>query len=582
MRSFAFRQRGRALGEKTRARLTDWHSWELPKQTSSIAPSHIWTNADQDPVPQEKQTWTKWAFIGYWYSDLVTISTWSAASAIMTTGLAATDAVLIVLVAAICNAIPTVLNGAIGADLHIPFPIACRASYGYWLSYFCVVTRAILALFWFGVQSANGGTCVTAIITAVWPSYARLPNTLPASAGTTSKALLSYFIYWCIQFPLLMIPSHRLQYLFWVKTVLVTPMALAMVIWITVKAGGRGDFFFAPATVSGSARAWLWLSNLTSVTGGYSTLAVNIPDFSRFSRTRVAQLWQLPFIPLFKTLVGVFGIVSASASKQVFGVVYWSPLEIIERWQSSPGGRAAAFLAAAVWLLAQVSVNISANGISFANDVASLAPRYLNIRRGVVLVALLGGWAMCPWIIVASAGAFLSFMSAYAVFMAPVAGVLVADYWLVKKRRYDVPALYDPRGIYRYNKAGQAGGAGGAGGIGAGAEIGIAGVNWRALVPTLVVIVPLLPALAKKVAPGSVRISKGLENLFAFNWLYGFSVALGMYYALNWLFPHRETLIPEVVPGVVPVLRAVDVDADVESGLAADEKMRGAVKEEQR
>ena len=115
---------------------------------------------DQDPVPEDKQTWTSWTFITYWYSDLVTISTWTAASSIMTTGLTATDAILIVLVAAICNAIPTVLNGAIGSELHIPFPIVVRASYGYWLSYFAVLSRGILALFWFGVQSANGGGCV--------------------------------------------------------------------------------------------------------------------------------------------------------------------------------------------------------------------------------------------------------------------------------------------------------------------------------------------------------------------------------------------------------------------------------------
>ncbi|KAI0843756.1 uracil permease [Hypoxylon sp. FL0890] len=550
MDSFTFRQRGQAIKEKTRARLTDRHSWKLPKQSSSIAPPYVWTNADQDPVPEDKRTWSSWAFIGYWYSDLVTVSTWTAASAIMTTGLTATDAVLIVLVAAICNAIPTVLNGAIGADLHIPFPIACRASYGYWLSYFCVVTRAILALFWFGVQSANGGTCVTAILTAIWPSYSRLPNTLPASAGTTSQGLLSYFIYWCIQFPLLLIPSHRLHHLFWVKTVLVTPMALAMVIWITVVAGGQGDFFYAPATVSGSTRAWLWLSNLTSVTGGYSTLAVNIPDFSRFSKSRGAQLWQLPFIPIFKTLVGVFGIISASASKKVYGVVYWSPLDIIEQWQGSPGGRAAAFFAASIWLLAQISVNISANGISFANDITTLAPKWFNIRRGVVLVSFIGGWALCPWIIISSAAAFLNFMSAYAIFMAPIAGILVCDYWIVKRRRYDVPALYDPEGIYRYKW----------------------GVNWRALTTTLVVIIPLLPALAKKVTPQNVHISQGLVNLFTFNWLYGFFVSLAMYYVLNYFWPDETTLIPSVITGDAPILRAID--ADVESATTQDEKMR--------
>jgi len=101
--------------------------------------------------------WTKWAFINYWFSDLITISTWMQASAIMTTGLSAPDALLIVLAAGICNAAPTVLNGALGSELHVAFPIAARASYGYRLSYFCVVARGVLALFWFGVQSANGG-----------------------------------------------------------------------------------------------------------------------------------------------------------------------------------------------------------------------------------------------------------------------------------------------------------------------------------------------------------------------------------------------------------------------------------------
>ncbi|TPX18640.1 uncharacterized protein E0L32_002497 [Thyridium curvatum] len=519
--------RGIRIRNKVHARLTEPKSWLLPKQSSSIAPPDVWTNADQDPVPVEKRTWTSWTFITYWFSDLVTISTWTAASSIMTTGLTATDAILITLVAAICNAIPTVLNGAIGSDLHIPFPIAVRASFGYWLSYFVVISRGILALFWFGVQSASGGTCVRQMLIAIWPSFGRLPNHLPDSAGTTSQGLISYFIYWVIQFPLLLVPTHRLQYMFWAKTALVTPMAVAMVIWITVKAGGNGAFFYAPSTVHGSERAWLWLANLTSVTGGYSTLACNIPDFSRFSQTRGAQVWQLPFIPIFKVLIGVFGIIAASASQEVFGKTSWNPLDIVGQWQGSSGGRAAAFFCAGIWLLAQISVNISANSISFANDITTLLPRYFNIRRGVVFASLIGGWALCPWIIVASAKAFLNFMSAYAIFMAPIAAVLCVDYWIVKKRRYDVPALYDPRGIYRYDY----------------------GVNWRALVVLVLTIVPLLPALAKTVAPNNVDIDQGLQNLFTFNWLYGFFVSASIYLVLNFFFPHEKTLISHVVQG---------------------------------
>ncbi|KAI1854981.1 hypothetical protein JX265_012336 [Neoarthrinium moseri] len=554
-----------STANKANLRLTQPSSWALPKQESSIAPPDVWTNADQDPVPPEKRTWTKRAFFTYWLSDLVTISGWAAASSIVATGLSATDAIIIVLVAGICNAIPTVLNGCMGSDLHIPFPIAARASYGYWLSYFCIISRGILALFWFGVQSAGGGDCVAAIITAIWPSFQTLPNHLPESAGITSQGMVSYLLYWLLQFPLLLIPTHKLQYLFSVKSVLVPPMALAMVVWISVKAGSNSaSFFNTPASVSGTARSWLWLSSLTSVTGGYSTLAVNISDFSRFSKKNKDPWWQLPIIPLLKTLVGVFGVISASAAKEVYGEALWNPLDIVNRWQGSPGGRAAAFFCGAIWLLAQISVNISANAVSFANDITTLSPKWFNIRRGTVFAAFIGGWALCPWIIMASATAFLSFMSAYAIFMAPIAGILTTDYWLVKHRRYDVPALYDPHGIYRFGW----------------------GANWRALLTTLVVICPLLPALGHKVTPQNVTISEGLQHLFDFNWIYGFVTSILVYYMLNLVSPHRATLIPKVIHGH-PYIDSIEADAEsqqttsdndrkVEAGFSVAKESRSA------
>ncbi|KUL88834.1 hypothetical protein ZTR_03414 [Talaromyces verruculosus] len=471
----------------------------LPKQPSSIAPEHVWSNADQDPVPPEKWTWTGWTFTQYWLSDLVTVSTWSAASSAFSSGLTASDTVLLTLVAALCNAIPTVLNGAVGADLHIPFPVAIRASYGTYFGYFCVASRAILALFWFGIQSAYGGQCVT-------------------------------------------------PYMFIFKSALVPPMALAMVIWISVKAGGGSDLFHAPPAVHGSERAWLWLINMTSITvadseqtGGFSTLAVNISDFSRFSKKPGSPVWQLPMIPLFKVITGLFGIIAASASQRVYGTVLWSPLQIIDQWHGSPGSRAAAFFCASLWLLAQICNNISANSVSFANDLTTMFPKWVNIRRGMVVCMLLGGWALCPWIIIKSGKTFLSFMGAYSIFMAPIAGILFCDYWLIKRRKYDVPALYDPHGIYYYRF----------------------GTNWRALACTLVVIVPLLPGLAHAVTPHNVYIDTGLQHLYSINYLYGFSLSVTFYFALNYFWPHRRTLIPAVVPGVFAArLSAVDLDIE--------------------
>ncbi|KAJ0274609.1 hypothetical protein CBS470a_011683 [Colletotrichum nupharicola] len=516
-----YRERGQAAKEKIKLRLTEPTSWKLSKQESSIAPPEVWTNADMDPVPPERRTWGKGAFITYWFSDLVTISTWNTGAAIVTTGLSATDAILIVLVAGICNAIPTVLNGAIG--------------------YFAVVSRGILAMFWFGVQTAGGATCVTSVIAAIWPSVKDIPNHLPASAGLTTVGMISYLIYWLIQFPLLLIPTHKLQKMFWVKTVLTPPMALAMVIWISLRAGGGGDFFSKPSQVHGAERAWLWLSNLTSVTGGYSTLAVNIADFSRFSKERRSQVWQLPVIPFFKTIVALFGVISASAAQEIWGVTYWTPLEIISTWQNTAGGRAAGFICASIWLLAQISVNISANAVSFANDITTVAPKWFNIRRGTVFVAFLGGWALCPWIIVASGKAFLNFMSAYAIFMAPMAGILFTDYWLIKRKKYDIPALYNPNGIYSYGEY---------------------GTNWRAALTMVLVIIPVMPGLAAKVSPTSVHIDQGLANLFSFNWLYGFFLSIFIYYFSNLFFPHKPTLLSYVVTGFGDIVHGVVADSE--------------------
>jgi NCS1 family nucleobase:cation symporter-1 len=320
-----------------------------------------------------------------------------------------------------------------------------------------------------------------------------------------------------------------------------------------MKAGGNGAFFNEPPKVHGSERAWLWLSSMTSITGGYSTLAVNISDFSRFSKDPHAHYWQIPTIPLLKTLTSLMGIISASAAQKIWGTPYWTPIQIVNKWQGTPSGRAAAFFCAAIWLLSQVSVNVSANAVSFANDITTIAPKWFNVRRGTILVSVVGSWALCPWIIVASGKAFLNFMSAYAIFMAPMAGILFTDYWLVKGRKYDVPALYDPRGIYQY---------------------GNYGTNWRAVVATFVTIIPLLPALANKVNP-KIRLATGLKNLFTINWLYGFFLSIALYYFLNLVFPDKESSIPRVVTGFEYV-EGVEVNTE---GYSGDDKESEAAKD---
>ena len=307
--------------------------------------------------------------------------------------------------------------------------------------------------------------------------------------------------------------------------------------WCVHKAGGSGEIFSLKAKVSGSTRAYLWLSCMSSVTGSWSTLACNIPDFSRYARTSKGQYIQLPILPSLFTLCAVIGIVTTSATGVIYGELLWNPLDIISKWlQMGHGGRAAAFFAATAWYIAQVGTNITANSISAANDLTVLFPRYINIERGCVIAAIVGGWVIVPWKILSSASTFLSFMSGYAVFLAPIAGILASDYWLVHRQHIDVPALYDPHGRYEYWN----------------------GINWRALVALLIALAPNLPGLGYSIgsqtaADGtttdSVRISAGAKHLYSFDWLFGFVTSIFVYTALSYIFPHKESQLQTTIYG---------------------------------
>ncbi|KAA8577088.1 hypothetical protein MFRU_023g00260 [Monilinia fructicola] len=551
-------------GKQIKERCVSVRAWELPKQKSALAPDYVWTNEDMDPVRKENQTWTLWTWMAYWATDTINLGTWETASSVLAVGLTWREAIPIMVVGTTCVAIPMVLNGAIGAKLHIPFSVAIRASFGYYFAYFCIISRAILAMFWLGIQGANGAECITVMILAIWPSYANVPNHIRTDQGITTQGMISYFLFWIIQLPLLLIPPTRLHYLFATKLVAAPIAALATMGWCIHKAGGSGSIFDLQPTVSGPTKAYLWLSCMSSVTGTWSTLACNIPDFSRYARTSKGQFIQLPFLPLIFTLCGTIGIITTSATGVIYGQPIWDPLEIIAKWlELGHGGRAAAFFAATAWYIAQVGTNITANSISAANDLTVLCPRYINIERGCIIAAVVGGWVIVPWKIISSAETFLAFMGGYAVFLAPIAGILAADYWLVKRQHIDVPALYDPQGRYKYWY----------------------GINWRALLALLVAVSPNLPGLAYSIGlttnketgvqTDSVKISQGAKNLYSFDWLFGFTVSVVVYTVVSWVFPATESLVESTVYGDMVEGVGSDGEGDMARVVSDREKSPG-------
>ncbi|KAJ6576438.1 permease for cytosine/purines, uracil, thiamine, allantoin-domain-containing protein [Mycena vulgaris] len=496
--------------------------WALEPEASTFAPNSNWSNTDMDPVPAELRTWTTWNYIFYWICDATNTASWELASSMIAVGLSWRQALPAIAVGHIIIATVMVLNGTIGARLHVAFPVITRSSFGFWFSYFSVISRVVLSMFWFAIQSFTGSECVYQMLKAIWPSTAHISNHLPESAGITTVGMMCYFLFWLLQLPFLLVSPQRIRYLFVVKAAIVPATWLAMLIWALHEAPPSVSLTPKHAALSGSAASWAWLSALNSALGIYATLAVNIPDFTRYAKDERAQYIQIIVIPVAFTLAGFCGIAVASASEVIYGSVIWDPLQLIDRWDS----RAASFFAAFSFALATLGTNISANSLSAANDMTVLFPRYINIRRGQVICAIIGGWALCPWEILSSAPGFLQFMGGYTVFLGPFAAIMAVDYWIVHGGKVDLPAMYDSHGRYRYWN----------------------GINWRAAVALLFSSTPSLPGLAASINP---RIKVGnASRLFDIAWIYGFFTAAVIYWVLSTLFPATETYLEEADLGM--------------------------------
>lgn len=329
------------------------------------------------------------------------------------------EAILAVILGSFVMGVPMALNGFVGAKTHAPFPILARSSFGYYFSYFPVLLRLLTALFWHAITNYLGVGPTIQVIRAIWPSFETYPNSIPQSIGVTSQQLIAYFVFWAVQFPLLLIHPQKLKHLFTVKVVACTATIVGMVIWTCQQAGGGGDIWDQKPTITGSNKAWLTMWALNSCTASWSTVGVNIPDFTRYLKKPRSAISQAAYFPAVCSWVALLGIVVASASLPVFSTYVWDPIVIISSWYG-PGGRAAAFFAGASWMLAQICVNISATVISGSNDLVSLVPKYFNIRRGAVFITMISSWAFVPWKILASASSLLAFMNSLGIFLAPM------------------------------------------------------------------------------------------------------------------------------------------------------------------
>ncbi|KAF2646473.1 uracil permease-like protein [Massarina eburnea CBS 473.64] len=484
-------------------------------------------NHDLKPVEAERRQWGAWNFVAFWVADSFNINTWMISSSNIADGLSWWQSWICVWLGYSIAACFVCLTGRIGATYHISFPVVNRASFGIWGALWPIFNRAAMACIWYGVQSWIGGTCVYLMIRSIWNNWrddtgsGGIPNGIPSS-GTNTVAFVSFFLFWLGSLPAIWFPVQKIRHLFTVKAYFVPTAGVAFFIWAVVRAKGIGPIVKQPGSKTGSELGWLMVRGIMSAIANFATLIVNDPDFARFARKPKDALWsQLITIPVGFAVTSFIGIIVGSSSTVIFGgEPIWNPLDLLEKFLNENGGsgqRFGVFIIAAAFTLAQLGTNIAANSVSAGTDLTALAPRWINIRRGGYICALVG-LVMCPWNLLKSTNSFTTYLSAYSVFLSSIAGVMISDYYWVRKGYLQIRDLYSGKsnGPYYYTF----------------------GFHWRGYAAyisgILINVVGFAGAIGRDVPIGA-------KHIYDLNFFAGFLVSALMYAALCRFFPVPAT-----------------------------------------
>jgi nucleobase:cation symporter-1, NCS1 family len=465
-------------------------------------------NNDLAPTVAAQRTWGTYNYIALWFSMSMEVTTYMLASSLIAGGMNWKQAILTILLGNLIVLVPMLLNAHAGAKYGIPFPVFVRASFGTRGANLPAMLRAIVACGWFGIQSWLGGQAIAAMIAVLWPATTHEPFVLWASF--LGFWLLNMYVVWRG------VESIRFLQSFSAPFMLV--MSLTLLFWMLHKAGGFGPMLSAPSRfhTTGSFLHFFFPS-LTAMVGYWATLSLNIPDFTRYAKSQDSQIVGQAFgLPVAMVLYSFIGIACTSASEVIFGEPIWSPITLLGRFHQP----LAALLALVALLIATLNVNIGANVVSPSNDFSNLAPGLISFRTGGLITGFLG-LAMMPWKLMSSFGSYIfGWLIGYSGLLGPVAGIMVADYFLIRGTRLDTISLYRRGGPYEYTR----------------------GVNLRAIVALIAGVLVALIGLA----------IPSLKFLYDYAWFVGFFVSAVSYYVF--MLGQRPVILlsPDVVTDPTP------------------------------
>jgi nucleobase:cation symporter-1, NCS1 family len=445
-------------------------------------------NPDLAPTDASHRTWGMYNYAALWVSMSVNILTYMLAASMIQGGMNWKQALLTVFVGNAIVLVPMLLNSHPGTQYGIPFPVLARSSFGVLGANVAAVLRALVACGWFGIQSWIGGEAINTLLTTLWPAWRQLHY----------GVAICFMLFWLINLLVILQGIEYIRHLQGISAPILLAVGVLLLSWAYVSAGGFGPMLSARSRFT-SFPDFLkfFVPALNGTVGFWATVSLNIPDFTRFARGHREQaIGQALALPTTMTFYSFIGIAVTSATVLIYGTAIWDPVQLLSRFHS-PLAVVVALLAI---LLATLNVNIGANVVSPANDFSNLRPRLISFKTGGVITCFMG-LAMMPWKLLANYRTFiLGWLGGYAAFLGPVAGIMICDYFLIRRRVLSVDDLYLRGGAYEYS----------------------GGVNWRAIFALLL-------------GAGSALIGLGipsLRSLYDYSWLVGFTVSFGSYYVL--------------------------------------------------
>jgi NCS1 family nucleobase:cation symporter-1 len=463
-------------------------------------------NPDIAPTPRSARKWGTLDIAALWISMSACIPTYMLASSLIGEGMNWWEAVLTITLGNSIVLIPMILNAHAGTRYGISFPVYCRASFGIRGANIPAILRALVACGWFGIQTWIGGEAIYKITAIFFPSIAQWPNTF---LSINVAQFGCFLVFWAINMVVIYKGIESIRILLNIKAPILIILGLILLGWAYRAAHGFGPMLSQPSAFeAGQPKAgqfWLFFpAALTGMIGFWATLSLNIPDFSRYAYSQKAQMvGQAIGLPGTMALYSFIGVAVTSATIIIYGQAIWDPVDLLTRFRNP----AVLLIAMLSLCVATLATNIAANVVSPANDFSHLAPRFISFRTGGFITGIIG-ILIQPWKLLADPNGYIfTWLVAYSALLGAVGGILVVDYFYVRRHQLDLAGLFKQSGPYWYQ----------------------GGFNVRALFALALGIAPCGPGFLGTV--GWMHVGVGWIRLYDYAWFVSLGIA-GVTYAL--------------------------------------------------